>query len=146
MTNTKKVVLAKLFGKQANTKLSKTRKLKLATIDDIDRLNSYVSTMDKAVQETYGKLYSEWTNLIGLSERLRNVYFDMENLIEDYYELEKEVLADADDIGNQARELGIDPSQIKGVQELLDNFANMEDNINQAIQRMPDIEAAFEAL
>lgn len=149
--NTKKVVFNKLFSKEAlkaqkAEKLSQQRKFKLATIDDIDRLNSYVSTMDAAVTETYKKLYDEWSNLIGLSERLRNVYFDMENLIEDYYDLEKQVLADADDIAEQAKELGIDPSQIKGVQDLLDNFANMEDNINQAIQRMPDIEQAMNAL
>jgi hypothetical protein len=36
MTNTKKVVFAKLFSKPANTKLSKTRKLKLSVVEDIE--------------------------------------------------------------------------------------------------------------
>jgi hypothetical protein len=36
MTNTKKVVFAKLFSKPANTKLSKTRKLKLSVVDEIE--------------------------------------------------------------------------------------------------------------
>jgi uncharacterized protein Smg (DUF494 family) len=70
----------------------------------------------------------------------------MENLIEDYRDLETRVIKDTEDIGNQARELGIDLSEIPAVQELLDNFANMEDNINSALQIMPDVESAINSL
>ena len=151
MTNTKKVVFAKLFSKEAlkaqkAQKLSKQRKFKFASISDIDTLNSMVASLDIDVTEKYKDLYSEWSNLITLSSRLNIIYLDMENLIEDYRDLETRVIKDTEDIGNQARELGIDLSEIPAVQELLDNFANMEDNIKSALQIMPDVESAINSL
>ena len=146
--NTKKVVFAKLFSKEAQKaeKLSKKRKFKFASISDIDKLNSMVASLDSAVTEKYKALYEEWDGLVTLSQRLQKVYLDMENLIEDYRYLETRVIKDTEDIGNQARELGIDLSEIPAVQELLDNFANMEDNINSALQIMPDVESAINSL
>ena len=149
--NTKKVVFNKLFSKEAlkaqkAQKLSKQRKFKFASISDIDKLNSMVASLDSAVTEKYKALYEEWDGLVTLSQRLQKVYLDMENLIEDYKELEYRVTIDTEDIGNQARELGIDLSELPAVQELLDNFANMEDNVNSALQIMPDVYTAINSL
>ena len=148
--NTKKVVFNKLFSKEAlkaqkAEKLSKQRKLKLASINDIEKLSSMVSTLNSAVSDKYKALYEEWEGLVTLSQRLQKVYFDMEGLLEDYKELEYRVTIDTEEIGNQARELGIDLSEIPAVQELLDNFANMEDNVNSALQIMPDVYSAIDS-
>lgn len=148
--NTKKVVFNKLFSKEAlkaqkAEKLSKQRKLKLASINDIEKLSSMVSTLNSAVSDKYKALYEEWEGLVTLSQRLQKVYFDMEGLLQDYEELEYRVTIDTEEIGNQARELGIDLSEIPAVQELLDNFANMEDNVNSALQIMPDVYSAIDS-
>lgn len=129
MTNTKKVVLAKLFGKQANTKLSKTRKLKLSVVDEIE---SNVNWLESAYSEASYYAYERWDEVLDriqeyrdeIGQEVDNVAINGEarsldeagsNMLELLATLEK-----------GAEDLGVDPS------ELLDNYEEIKDMAENA--------------
>ena len=129
MTNTKKVVFAKLFSKPANTKLSKTRKLKLSVVEDIQdawssfeeisSLASYYANerFDELLDEIYefrSKLSEEVDNL-AVNSSVSMLEEEGENLIQ---------LLDKLETG--AEDLGVDPS------ELLDEYVDIRERAEEA--------------
>lgn len=129
MTNTKKVVLAKLFGKQANTKLSKTRRMKMSVVEDIQdawsnfeeisSLASYYANerFDELLDEIYefrSKLSEEVDNLV-VNTSVSMLEEEGENLIKLLDKLE-----------SAAADLDTDPS------ELLDEYVDIREAAEEA--------------
>lgn len=123
MTNTKKVVLAKLFGKQANTKLSKTRKLKLSVVDEIE---SNAEFLEEVYNEASYLAYERFDEILDeISEFQSNLSIEVDNAIINgsakYLEEEGEKMLELlDKLEAAAEELGADPS------ELLNNYEDIK--------------------
>ena len=129
MTNTKKVVLAKLFGKPANTKLSKTRRVNMSVVEDIqdawsnfEELSSLASyyaneRFDELIDEIYefrSKLSEEVDNLV-VNTSVSMLEEEGENLIKLLDKLE-----------SAAADLDTDPS------ELLDEYVDIREAAEEA--------------
>ena len=78
MTNTKKVVFAKLFSKPANTKLSKTRRVKMSVVEDI--------------QDAYSNFYE----ISSLASYYANERFD--ELLDEIYEFRSKLSEEVDNL------------------------------------------------
>lgn len=123
MTNTKKVVLAKLFGKAANTKLSKTRKLKLSVVDEIESNAEY---LEEVYNEASYLAYERFDEILDeISDFQSNLSIEVDNAIINgsakYLEEEGEKMLELlDKLESAAEELGADPS------ELLNNYEDIK--------------------
>ena len=79
MTNTKKVVFAKLFSKPANTKLSKTRKLKLSVVDEIE---SIANDLEQSYSEASYYANERFDEILDeISEFQTNLSFEVDNAV-----------------------------------------------------------------
>ena len=129
MTNTKKVVFAKLFSKPANTKLSKTRRVNMSVVEDIqdawsnfEELSSLASyyadeRFDELIDEIYefrSKLSEEVDNLV-VNTSVSMLEEEGENLIKLLDKLE-----------SAAADLDTDPS------ELLDDYVDIREAAEEA--------------
>jgi len=129
MTNTKKVVFAKLFSKPANTKLSKTRRVNMSVVEDIQdawsnfeeisSLASYYANerFDELIDEIYefrSKLSEEVDNLV-VNTSVSMLEEEGENLIKLLDKLE-----------SAAADLDTDPS------ELLDEYVDIREAAEEA--------------
>jgi len=115
MTNTKKVVLAKLFGKQANTKLSKARKLKLSVVDDIE---SEVNSLEQAYSEASYLAYERFDEILDeISEFQTNLSIEVDNAVVNgnatyLEEAGENMLKLIEKLETGAEDLGVDPSEL----------------------------------
>ena len=135
MTNTKKVVFAKLFSKPANTKLSKTRKLKLSVVDEIE---SNVQWLENSYSEASYYVDERWDEILDevyefqnkLSMEVDNVVVNGEGRSLD--EAGSTMLELLEKLETGAEDLGVDPS------ELLDNYEDLK-------QMAQNAESVFES-
>jgi hypothetical protein len=138
MTNTKKVVLAKLFGKQANTKLSKARKLKLSVVDDIE---SEANSLEEAYQEASYYANERFDEILDeIADFQSNLSIEVDNAVVNgsatyLEEAGSNMLALIEKLETGAEDLGVDPSELlynyedikqmaEGAQELYDDFVS----------------------
>ena len=129
MTNTKKVVLAKLFGKAANTKLSKTRKLKLSVVDEIE---SNVNWLEGAYSEASYYANERWDEIIEIIDEYKTeIGMEVDNVavngegrsLDEAGSTMLELIATLE---KGAEDLGVDPA------ELLDNYEEIKDMAENA--------------
>lgn len=127
--NTKKVVLAKLFGKSANTKLSKTRKLKLSVVDEIE---SNVNWLEGAYSEASYYANERWDEILDRIQEYRDeIGMEVDNVavngegrsLDEAGSTMLELLATLE---KGAEDLGVDPA------ELLDNYEEIKDMAENA--------------
>ena len=138
MTNTKKVVFAKLFSKPANTKLSKTRKLKLSVVDEIesnaDWLRDATSEASYYANERFDEILDE------IAEFQSNLSIEVDNAVvngaaSSLEEAGSNMLELLATLEKGAEDLGVDPSELlddydeikanaEGAQELYDEFVS----------------------
>ena len=129
MTNTKKVVFAKLFSKPANTKLSKTRKLKLSVVDEIE---SNVNWLENAHSEASYYANERWDEILDriqeyrdeIGQEVDNVAINGEGRSLD--EAGSTMLELLEKLETGAEDLGVDPS------ELLDNYMEIKEMAEEA--------------
>lgn len=141
MTNTKKVVLAKLFGKAANTKLSKTRKLKLSVVDDIE---SEVNSLEEAYSEASYYAYERWDEII---ERIDEYRTEIGNEVDNVAvngsgryleEAGENMLKLLEKLETGAEDLGVDPS------ELLDNYEEIKQMAESAQETYDEFKSKYQ--
>jgi len=129
MTNTKKVVFAKLFSKPANTKLSKTRKLKLSVVDEIE---SNADWLRDATSEASYYAYERWDEILDrINEYRSEIGNEVDNvavnsaarMLDEAGANMLELLATLE---KGAEDLGVDPS------ELLDDYDEIKANAEGA--------------
>jgi len=129
MTNTKKVVFAKLFSKPANTKLSKTRKLKLSVVDDIE---SNVNWLEESYSEASYYAYERWDEVIERIDEYRSeIGGEVDNIAvngqgRSLDEAGSNMLELLATLEKGAEDLGVDPA------ELLDNYEEIKDMAQNA--------------
>jgi len=124
MTNTKKVVFDKLFSKPANTKLSKTRKLKLSVVDEIESMKIYIEEATSEAFYVADELMPEMEEAcFDIRNKVDNIIVNAQanGLSDDLPDFRKLVQS----LEEKSGELGLDPSDIydeyEEVKELLDN-------------------------
>ena len=129
MTNTKKVVFAKLFSKPANTKLSKTRKLKLSVVDEIE---SNADWLRDATSEASYYAYERWDEIL---DRIQEYRDEIGNEVDEVAingaarmldEAGSTMLELLATLEKGAEDLGVDPS------ELLDDYDEIKTNAEGA--------------
>ena len=117
MTNTKKVVFAKLFSKPANTKLSKTRKLKLSVVDEIE---SIANDLEQSYSEASYYANERFDEILDeIAEFQSNLSIEVDNAVvngtatylEEAGSTMLELLAKLE---TGAEDLGVDPSELLG--------------------------------
>ena len=129
MTNTKKVVFAKLFSKPTNTKLSKTRKLKLSVVDEIE---SNADWLRDATSEASYYAYERWDEILDRIQEYRDeiggevdevAINGAARMLDEAGSTMLELLATLE---KGAEDLGVDPS------ELLDDYDEIKENAEGA--------------
>jgi len=130
---------------QESTELS-TEKVELSLIDDVQRISDTTVQLDSRFQKVYADFYKQWQKTVTLGKDLEDAYIEMTEYLDFYNEVEGDVTRIAEKVGQQARELGIDPMSIKGVKEMIKAYENMEDNAIQAKQRLGDVKSVINAL
>ena len=141
MTNTKKVVLAKLFGKAANTKLSKARKLKLSVVDDIE---SEANSLEEAYQEASYYAYERWDEVIERIDEYRSeIGGEVDNVAVNgsaryLEEAGENMLKLIEKLETGAEDLGVDPS------ELLYNYEDIKQMAENAQETYDEFKSKYE--
>lgn len=130
---------------QESTELS-TEKVELSLIDDVQRISDTTVQLDSRFQKVYADFYKQWQKTVTLGKDLEDAYNEMTEYLDFYNEVEGDVTRISEKVGQQARELGIDPMSIKGIKEMLKAYENMEDNAIQAKQRLGDVKSVINAL
>ena len=145
-------IWAELSAKEASkevaqeaTELSEV-KVELSLIDDVQRISDTTVQLDSRFQKVYADFYKQWQKTVTLGKDLEDAYNEMTEYLDFYNEVEGDVTRIAEKVGQQARELGIDPMSIKGVKEMIKAYENMEDNAIQAKQRLGDVKSVINAL
>jgi len=132
---------------QESTELSAEEvKIELSLIDDVQRISDTTVQLDNRFANVYSEFYKQWQKTITLGRDLEESYREMNEYLEFYDEVERDVTRISEKVGQQARELGIDPMSIKGIKEMLKAYENMEDNAIQAKQRLGDVERVIKVL
>jgi len=131
---------------QESTELSEEVKVELSLIDDVQRISDTTVQLDNRFANVYSEFYKQWQKTVTLGRDLEESYREMNEYLEFYDEVERDVTRISEKVGQQARELGIDPMSIKGIKEMLKAYENMEDNANQAKQRLNDVERVIKVL
>ena len=131
---------------QESTELSEEVKIELSLIDDVQRISDTTVQLDNRFANVYSEFYKQWQKTITLGRDLEESYREMNEYLEFYDEVERDVTRISEKVGQQARELGIDPMSIKGIKEMLKAYENMEDNAIQAKQRLGDVERVIKVL
>ena len=131
---------------QESTELSAEEKVELSLIDDVQRISDTTVQLDNRFANVYSEFYKQWQKTITLGRDLEESYREMNEYLEFYDEVERDVTRISEKVGQQARELGIDPMSIKGIKEMLKAYENMEDNAIQAKQRLGDVERVIKVL
>jgi len=131
---------------QESTELSEEVKVDLSLIDDVQRISDTTVQLDNRFANVYSEFYKQWQKTVTLGRDLEESYIEMNDYLEFYNEVERDVTRISEKVGQQARELGIDPMSIKGIKEMLKAYENMEDNAIQAKQRLGDVERVIKVL
>ena len=141
--NTKKVVFAKLFSKEAAKaqKLSKQRKVKFSLADDLSRIaDSVFDEIRDAEDEVASSelILDQFATLAFEAEEQADVLLRARNSIETYYNEIDSVLANYADACD---ELGIDPRSNENyvALEALNNSTQMEDVFSNIDEYMKTI-------
>ena len=143
MTNTKKVVFAKLFSKPANTKLSKTRKLKLSVVDEIesnaDWLRDATSDASYYANERFDEILDEIADFqTNLSMEVDNVVINGQaRSLEEAGSTMLELLATLE---KGAEDLGVDPSELLGdYDEIKANAEGAQDLYDEYVSKYKEV-------
>jgi len=129
MTNTKKVVFAKLFSKPANTKLSKTRKLKLSVVAELEGNYDY---FEEVYNEASYLAYERFDEILDeIADFQAKLSIEVDNAIINgsakYLEEEAEAMLERlDKLETGASDLGVDPS------DLFDNYQEVKRMVESA--------------
>lgn len=131
---------------QESTELSEEVKVELSLIDEVQRISDTTVQLDNRFSNVYSEFYKQWQKTIALGRDLEESYREMNEYLEFYDEVERDVTRISEKVGQQARELGIDPMSIKGIKEMVKAYENMEDNAIQAKQRLGDVKRLIDKL
>ena len=125
--NTKKTIYDKLFTEKVE--LAK-HEVELALVDDLNKLVVRMKAIDGALMKSVQKTVNNLSSFAKVQNDLKDGYMTALADRDDADSYIKEALILVDKIAKQARELGLNPNDVKGIKEVVDFTANIEDTIN----------------
>ena len=128
----------KIFKEEVKVELS-SEEVELGLIDDFNKKADGLKNMDKYLTKVYSKAYKVWAEAIELEQDKKDSHSDLKDAVEDSETIIKELTKEFEKVVKAAKELGVNPKEIKGLSESIKVVENMEDNINQAKQILPDL-------
>jgi ABC-type transporter Mla subunit MlaD len=136
--NTHKTVRAALFSEPKKVELS-AEKVELNMIGDFKSYLDAVENMDKVLQKTLSDADKTWRKLQTINQEAADAYAKLSNNTSDAESMVKEIEKKFQVVVKAAKSLGIDPNQIPELKKAVKIVENMEDNINQSNQILPDL-------
>jgi hypothetical protein len=125
--NTRKTIYDKLFTEKVE--LAK-HEVELALVDDLNKLVVRMKAIDGALMKSVQKTVNNLSSFAKVQNDLKDGYMTAIADRDDADSYIKEALILVDKIAKQARELGLNPNDVKGIKEVVDFTANIEDTIN----------------
>ena len=129
-----KSILEQVYGVNLSS-----QKIELGLIEDLTKLVTRMKAIDgalaKSTQKAINSLYS-FAKLQGdLGDAFSNASLDSDDAKQDI----KEAVTLIEKVSKQAKELGFNPNDVKGTQEIVKMTANLEDTINILEKNKSDI-------
>ena len=138
--NTKRMsaILKALQNRKIEVEL-KSEVIEFGLIDDFNNKLSGLKNMQKALSKSYSKGNKVWAEAIRIEQDKADAYNELSQDTSDSTDVINELTREFDKVVKAAKELGIDPKSIKGLNESIKIVESMEDDINQANQILPDL-------
>lgn len=134
--NTRKTVYDKLFKEE--TQLAK-HEVELALVDDLAKLLVRMKAIDGALMKSVQKTVNNLQAFSKVQNDLKDGYMTAIADRDDANADIKEALVLVEKIGKQARELGLNPNDVKGTQDVVKITANIEDTIDTLDKNEEDV-------
>jgi ABC-type transporter Mla subunit MlaD len=137
MNNTSKRVFAKI-SKEENVEL-KAEKVELGSIDDLEKFTTALKNMDKVMQKTLSDSDKVWRKMQTIEQEATDAYAKLSNNTEDSEDMIKRATELFEQVVKDAKKLGVNPNDLPIMKTVIKIIENMEDNVNQANQILPDL-------
>lgn len=124
----------------------KSEKIELALIDDLNKSLDGLKSFDKVIAREGQKALSAYSNLQAEGAKLEEAYQDAFSFIDDAESEISKAEKVVENLAKTAKELGINPRDIKGTTELVKVVANLEDTINTLNKYESDFKKIISAL
>jgi len=125
--NTKRTIYTKLFTEDKVELQS--HKIELGLIDDLNKLLSRMKAIDSALAKSTQKAVNALSSFAKVKGDLKDSYQTAQLDREDAKDDIKLAVSIIEKISKQAKDLGINPNEIKGTKEVVSFTANIEDTI-----------------
>lgn len=125
--NTTKSVYNKLFSED-KVELGK-HEVELGLVEDLAKLLTRMKAIDGALMKSTQKAVNALGDFIKVKNQLNDGYVQATMDAEDAQEDIKLAVSLIEKIAKQAKELGLNPNDVKGTQEVVKITANLEDTI-----------------
>ena len=133
--NTLQNVYDKLADK---TELAK-HEVELSLVDDLAKLLGRMKAIDSALMKSTQKALNSLTAFSKLQGDLQDAYANASLDSDDADKDIKEAIILIDKVAKQAKDLGLNPNDVKGTQDIVKITENLEDTINTLNKNESDI-------
>lgn len=130
--------ILKKIAQSEKTELAK-HEVNLALVDDLAKLLVRMKAIDGALMKSVQKTINNIQSFSKVQNDLKDGYMTAIADRDDAKSDIKEALVLVEKIGKQARELGLNPNDVKGTQDVVKITANIEDTINTLDKNESDI-------
>ena len=133
--NTLQTIYNKL---QDKTELAK-HEVELGLVDDLAKLLGRMKAIDSALMKSTQKALNSLTAFSKLQGDLQDAYANASLDSDDADKDIKEAIILIDKVAKQAKDLGLNPNDVKGTQDIVKITENLEDTINTLNKNESDI-------
>lgn len=142
-----KTTIERIFDTLSKDKVElKSEKVELALIDDLNKSLDGLKSFDKVIAREGQKALSAYSNLQAEGGKLEEAYQDAFSFIDDAESEISKAEKVVENLAKTAKELGINPRDIKGTTEIVKVVANLEDTINTLNKYESDFKKIINAL
>ena len=110
--------------------LSKVERVELGLVDDLAKILDGLKSFDKIIAREGQKAFNAYSEIQAQGNKLDEAYTEAFSFIDEANDEINKSVKLVEVIAKQARELGVNPKDIKGTTEVVKVVANLEDTIN----------------
>ena len=133
-----KEVFSKVSEINSTTDLS-SHKIELGLVEDLAKLLNRMKAIDAALMKSTQKSVNSLSAFAKVQGDLQDAYATAQLDSEDAQNDIKEAIILIDKVAKQAKDLGLNPNDVKGTQDVVKITANLEDTINTLKKNESDI-------
>jgi hypothetical protein len=122
------------------TELS-SHQVELALVDDVSKLLTRMKAIDAALMKSTQKAVNSLSAFAKVQGDLKDAYATASLDSDDAQNDIKEAVLLIDRVAKQAKELGLNPNDVKGTQDIVKITENLEDTINTLNKNEADIKS-----